>query len=89
MACVILNDNPSMWSGSGGVLSTGSGSGGSKSASTVAAHPTRGGILLVTLVGFVGGSSSFGHVMWLMVCLQFLGEMIENVKACVCLFSLR
>ena len=39
MACVILRDNPSMWSGSGGALSTGSGSGGNKSASTVAEHP--------------------------------------------------
>ena len=39
MACVILSDNPSMWSGLGGVLSIGSGSGGNKSASTVAAHP--------------------------------------------------
>ena len=29
-----------MWSSSGGVLSTGSGSGGNKSASTVAVHPT-------------------------------------------------
>ena len=40
MAYVILRDNPSMWSGLGGVLSTSSESGGNKSASTVAVHPT-------------------------------------------------
>ena len=39
MACVILSNNPSMWSGSGGALFTGSGSGRNKSASTVAVHP--------------------------------------------------
>ena len=78
-----------MWSGSGGALSTSSGSGGNKSASTVATHPPGVGILLVTLVGVMGQSYPFGHVMWLMAHLQFLGQMIESVKASVCLFSLR
>ena len=35
-----------MWSGSGGVFSTGSGSGGNKSVSTVAACPTGVGYFL-------------------------------------------
>ena len=49
-----------MWSGSGGVLSTGSGSGGNKSASTVAAS-YRGRILLVTLVGVMSQVLLWSH----------------------------
>ena len=59
MAYVILRDNPSMWSGLGGVLSTSSESGGKQICFYSSCASYRGGILLVTLVGVVGQSSSF------------------------------
>ena len=74
-----------------GVFSTSSGSGGNKCTSTVAAHPPGSRILLVTLVRVMSQSSSFGCACtcWLVVHFQFLSQMIESVKASVCLFSLR
>ena len=42
----------------------------------------RGGILLVTLMGIIG------HAAWVMSCFEFLGQMLEGIKASVCLLPL-
>ena len=51
--------------------------------------PDWGRILLVTLRRVMSQSSSSGCVLGLMACLQFLGQMVESIKASVCLFSLQ
>ena len=49
--------------------------------------PNQGRILLVTCRRVMSRSSSPCHILGLMVCLQFLGQMVEGVKASVHLFS--
>ena len=48
-----------------------------------------GRILLVTLVGLMCQSSPFHCAAQLVPCFQFFGQMVESIKAHVCLFSLR
>ena len=49
----------------------------------------RGGILLVTLMGIMSQRSSLGCAVRMMSHFEFLGQMVEGVKASICLFPLQ
>ena len=55
--------------------------------SSCASHGGR--ILLVTIMGVMSRSSSFGRTAWVVSHFKFLGQMIGSVEAGVCLFPLR
>ena len=65
------------------VLSTGSGSGGNKSASNSSRASHGGRILLVTLMGVMSRRSSFGRAAWVVSRFKFLGQMIECRSWCL------
>ena len=49
----------------------------------------RSGILLVTLMRIVSQRSPFGRIVRMMSHFEFLSQMVEGVKASICLFPLR